>query len=191
MLRVFVLVALTSLDGALLYGQSTTRTCDKWYEPKTMGPKKRPAVVFGKSELVPAMSVRFILADSASMLLEKRIRIHYGWRWLDYPYPEHAWGAWVDEADVLECSLDEDGWIHAPSHKVLPRGWYDGTYTRFPWPKRPRFTEVEVVAVTKGGFARTRLQSRDLKKFVDYDLLIRVSEGWRTELTWQAKRVGR
>ena len=91
-------------------------------------------------------------------------------------------------ADRAECDLDRDGWTNVPSHEVQPRGWYDGKYTRFPWPRRPQFTGIEIVAVTKGGFARAHLDPRDLKRFAGFDLIIQVSNGWRTRLKWEPKK---
>src|SRR5690242_11923237 len=96
--------------ATLLQGESTTRTCGEWYEPKTMGPHEKPAVVFGAPQMVPPMQVQLVLTDTASELRDTHIRINLGWRWLAYPYPEHAWGAWQDEADSLECSLGDRGW---------------------------------------------------------------------------------
>ena len=180
-------VAFGVCAAALLQGESRAHSCGEWFEPQTIGPQEQPAVVFGSPQVVPPMRVRFVLTDGASELREKHMRINHGWRWLAFPYPEHARGAWQQEADSLECSPGARGWIQIPSHEVRPRGWYDGKYTRFPWPKRPHFTEVEMVAVTIGGFARVTLQRQDLRKFAEHDLVVEVSQGWRTALKWQPK----
>jgi len=57
------------------------------------------------------------------------IKVNYGWRWLEFPYPKHASGAWSETADQIACDLDSEGWMEALPHEVQPRGWYDGKYT--------------------------------------------------------------
>jgi hypothetical protein len=85
--------------------QATTTTCNEWSEPQIYqdaimaqaAPHNyQPAVIFGKPYDAPAMRMRFV--DSTTGLPLKnlyrgRITVSYSWRWLQYPYPEHAWGA--------------------------------------------------------------------------------------------------
>jgi hypothetical protein len=102
-------------------------------------------------------------------------------------YPEHVWGAWSDVADQLECKPDANGWFETPAHKVIPRGWHNGKYARFPWPRRPSFSGIGITANT-GYFARVALEQNDLHKFENFELVVRVIDGWRTELRWEPKQ---
>ncbi len=174
--------------------QQSTSTCKAWAEPKTYqnaivaapDPKKdRPAVIFGDTFTVPSMRVRFINASSGQPMASQDVAVNYGWRFLDYPYPEHAFGAWTETSDRLSCSTDEKGWIDAPQHLVKPRGWYRGIYTSLPWPKRPTFTGIELVAVTKAGFARVSVPPSEIQTFNRSVLIVRVFESWRTEMSWE------
>jgi hypothetical protein len=173
--------------------QQRTITCENLFEPRTYQDaitasadptNSRSAVIFGEASLVPVMRMRFIDGATNRPLQPQKITINYGWRWLNYPYPEHAWGAWTETSDRLSCATDTDGWIESPKHEVRPRGWYNGIYARVPWPKRPTFTGIEAVAVTKSGFARVRIAPRDIRKFESAVLLVRVFDGWRTDLSW-------
>ncbi len=185
--RSFLLASFALLCIVAAQAQTADTSCGGWHEPITRGPQDQPPVIFGDRQLVPAMRVRLDLSDARSAVPDRTVTVNDGWRWLEYPYPEHSWGVWSDAADQTKCTLDRDGWIQVPPHEVRPRGWYDGKYTRFPWPHRPSFTGIEIVAVTKGGFARIKIQPRELKKFSDSDLIVRVSDGWRTQLSWQPK----
>ena len=179
-----MLFAVSGMAGA------TTLTCGSLHEPQSFHDAyvNQPVpLIFGDRYPVPRMRIRFINGATQRPLEVKGITVNYDWLWLEYPYSEHAWGAWSDAADSLSCQPDQEGWIALPAHEVLPRGWYDGKYTRWPWPHRPHFESVEVVAFT-GYFGRTRLLPEDLKKFADCDLVITVFDGWRTEIKWQAKK---
>jgi hypothetical protein len=174
----------------------TTQTCNKWFEPQTYQDAivaetnpafNRTAVIFGVVKNVPAMRIRIMDGASGKPLDNKGITVTYGWRWLEYPYPEHAWGAWNATGDKLSCELDRDGWIEAPEHRVRPRGWYDGKYTHWPWTHHPEFTGVGVVAITSRGFPSVGIKTGDLKRFVDSDLVVQVFDGWRSESKWVPK----
>jgi len=176
------------LFAAGLQAQTNADTCRKWFQPSTAGQGNLPPVIFGDRRLVPPMRTRLVLSDGRSAIPTRTVTVNYGWRWLEYPAPEHGWGAWSEASDQAECELDQDGWIQVPSHEVQPRGWYDGKYTRFPWPRRPHFTGIGIVAVTNAGFARIHVQPRDLKRFADSDLIVHVSDGWRTQLAWKPRK---
>jgi hypothetical protein len=122
--------------------QTATSTCRSLFEPKTYqdaivaapDPRnERPPVIFGEPRRVRPIRIRMLDGSTGKPLRYESIKVNYGWRWLEYPYPEHAWGAWSEAADQIECDLDSHGWMQTPSHEVRPRGWYDGKYTRFPW----------------------------------------------------------
>lgn len=107
-----------------------------------------PAVVFSRPVPVPAFRLRFV--DSSGVRLSPtKISLAYGWRWLEYPYPEHAWGAWSEASDLVECDAST-GEVEVPGFEVQPRGWYDGKFTWFPFPKKPSFTGINVVVQAPG-----------------------------------------
>jgi hypothetical protein len=174
----------------------TTRTCTNWFEPHTyqdaivaeINPTyNRPATIFGTIKNVPTMRIRFVEGVSGKPLVNMDITITYGWRWLEYPYPEHAWGAWSSTGDRLSCKLDNEGWIATPDHQVKPRGWYDGKYSHWPWKHLPEFTGVDVVATTNRGFPRVGIKIDDLRRFEYSYLEIQVFDGWRAESKWVTK----
>lgn len=164
--------------------------CGEWQMPQAVNDpyiRASAPVIFGKAYSVPEMRIRVLDGSTGQPLRPKSLTLNYGWRWLEYPYSEHAWGVWSNSSDSASCQPDESGWLDVPPHEVHPRGWYDGKYTRFPLPRKPSFTEVEVV-INTGYFARVHLKPGDLRRFVSQDLTIRVHEGWRTELSWDQSR---
>lgn len=183
-----------------VYGASQalqTSTCTKWFEPRTYQDaivathdpaNDRPAVIWGKSQTIPVMRIRILDGSSENAFQPKAVTVIYGWRWLEYPYPEHGWGAWNDTGDRLSCVLNHDGWFETPTHEVQPRGWYDGKYTRWPWPHKPGFTGVGLVILDSGGYsARVGLGAKEIQRFSDSVLVIRIFDGWRAETTWVPK----
>ena len=102
-------------------------------------------------------------------------------------HPEHEWGDWSYAADQLECEPDTNGWFVTPSHKVTRRGRHDGAYTKCPWPPRPSFSGFGMTANT-GYFARVAIKQNDLNKFAKFVLVVRVFNGWRTELRWDVDK---
>jgi hypothetical protein len=103
-----------------------------------------PAVLFSSPVVAPALRLRFVDSQSGDMLVPSKVRLAYGWRWLEYPYPEHSWGAWSEASDLVEC-MEPAADIDVPAFEVQPRGWYDGKYVKFPFSKKPSFTGVAVV----------------------------------------------
>lgn len=185
----------------LLQAQETTRTCTEWFEPASfkdtiMGTgstdpaNDRPPVIFGESHEVPPMRVRIVDGVSGQPLETKKIYVWYYWEWLEYPYPEHAWGAWSQARDTLTCVPDRHGWIGTPAHTVKPRGWYDGVHTRFPWPRKPNFIGVTIRIINKQGYTpNAYLEKKDFRKFKSSDLVVRVFDGWRVEMNWQRRKI--
>ena len=168
--------------SAVSLAQSTTPTCRDWFEPKTYqdaifaeaNPSyNRPAVIFGRAHSVPAMRLRLIDGSFGMPLGNQGITVSYSWEWWEYPYPEHLWGTWSVTADRLECALDAPGGLESPPHQVQPRGWYDGKHTRRPWPRKPHFTGVDIVPVTRRsllpGFA-SDIVSTDPAPYVQHEL---------------------
>jgi hypothetical protein len=185
-LAAFLLGAMGSSASA------ATSTCGDISEPQSFdGNPEFPyhasvPVIFGKRYQAPPMRVRFVDGATKLPLKVQRVTVSYAWQWLEYPYPEHAWGAWSFAEDSLDCHPNQDGWIETLPHDVLPRGWYDGVHTLLPWPRHPVFDSVEMVALTAYS-ARVTLRTGDLQKFGGGDLVVTVFDGWRTEIQWQPK----
>jgi len=103
-----------------------------------------PAVLFSTPVVIPAFRLRFVDSATGKKLAPSKVSLAYGWRWLEYPYPEHSWGAWSEASDLVEC-MEPAGEINVPEFEVRPRGWYDGKYVKFPFSRKPSFTGVGVV----------------------------------------------
>lgn len=102
------------------------------------------AIIFGDPVTIPSFRLRIVDSKSGQQLTPRRVSVAYGWRWLEYPYPEHSWGAWSGASDLVECE-PPSAEVEIPEFEVRPRGWYDGKYTRFPFTKKPTFTGISVV----------------------------------------------
>ena len=102
-----------------------------------------PAVIFSDPVIVPAFRLHFVDEKSSQSVVPKEITINYSWKWLEYPYPEHSWGAWSDASDLVEC-LEPIADILVSEFEVRPRGWYDGKYTKFPFLRKPEFTGIGI-----------------------------------------------
>jgi hypothetical protein len=120
------------------------------------------ATIFGKPVVVPAFQLRFV-DDSGQPVVPTEITILYGWRWLIYPYPEHPLGVWNGASDWVGC-LELKDKIQVPEFEVRPRGWYDGKYTRFPYPRRPSFTGISVRIELDGAQFGADLSAKDAMK---------------------------
>ncbi len=186
-MRFHLLLLLSIAVLRLTANTAQAQTCGEISGPQSLEDAyiKQPApLIFGDHYQVPRMRIRFLDQATGQTLKAVSVKIHYRWRWLEYPYSEHAWGAWSQAADSCTCHPDKDGWIEVPAHEVVPRGWYDGKYTRWPYSKKPRFERVEIVALT-GNFARTSIAPKDLQQFEKHQLVITVQDGWKTTIQWQ------
>jgi hypothetical protein len=85
-----------------------------------------PSVIPAESAAVPAFRLRFVDARTHNVLRPSEVSIAYGWKWLQYPYPEHSWGAWSSASDVVTCAAAGESEIAVPQFEVKPGGWYDG-----------------------------------------------------------------
>lgn len=103
-----------------------------------------PAILFSDPVAISAFKLRFVDGNSKQPIVPSKISIAYGWKWLEYPYPEHSWGAWSEASDIVEC-FDPESEIQVPEFVVRPRGWYDGKFVKFPFRRRPLFTGVGVI----------------------------------------------
>jgi hypothetical protein len=121
-----------------------------------------PAVISGSPVQVPAFRLRFVDMSNAPVT-PTTVSLAYGWRWLEYPYPEHAMGAWSSASDLVECEAGGSE-IEIPQFEVRPRGWYDGKLTKFPFSKKPSFTGIAVVIQLKDCAARATIKPSDGEK---------------------------
>lgn len=195
-MRLLSLIVACCLAGTVGQAESLriTKTCSEWFLPTTYqhaivaeaNPQyDRPPNIFGKLVRLGPMRIRILDAATGGPFKTNDVTLSYGWNWLEYPYPEHAWGAWSSASDSLQCSPDDQGWIESPPHNVQARGWYDGKYTRWPCLKRPHFKGVSFAARSPGGLvARFSLTPSVLKRFEKSDLVVLVNNGWKTELQW-------
>lgn len=110
------------------------------------GKPRGPAVVFGDAVTVPLFRLRFVDAKTGRVLKPTKVTIGYGWKWLEYPYPEHLWGALSEASDVVSCAEITGDEIEVPEFEVKPRGWYNGKYAKFPFSKGPSFTGLGITA---------------------------------------------
>ncbi|MFN7542624.1 MAG: hypothetical protein ACK5TN_07515 [Acidobacteriota bacterium] len=128
-------------------------------------------VIFGPAFEVPALAWRF-QSPTAPASIEAR----YQWLWIQYPYPQHAFGAWESGEETIACAEPSLEMV-VPSHTVRPRGWYSGTHTSLPW-KKPKFDQVEFVIMwDRNCQQRLMLSPKVLAKFRDHEAVLKRSCG--------------
>ncbi len=138
-------------------------------------------IIHGKPFPVPSLTWRFV-GDVPPKLVEVR----YQWQWIDYPYPDHAFGAWLTSGETVECR-EPSLRLEVPARAVQPRGWYQGTYTLLPWSK-PRFHQVEFVVEWGRNCRHTVMLSPQLlEKFRDHDGVLPRSCGEPVEIRFVRK----
>lgn len=185
----FAMVACCMALNAQGQTQTESAPCGMWrLQHANSMPDISPgdAVIFGRNLIVPTLRFQLIDGESGKPLQPELLTVHFGWRWLRYPYPEHAWGVWENAADQIDCKVDAQGWVTTPRHEVKPRGWYAGVYTKFPWQRKPMFDGVSVTMRSKEHlFPNFSLSDRELERMQHTPLLVRVYDGWRVEKLWQ------
>lgn len=134
------------------------------------GPDTRAVpVIFGEEFQVPELHMRFLDADSGKPLVPDVVSVRYLWLWMEYPYPEHPWGAWSDAQDRVKCTTGGGDELVVPEHTVRPHGWYDGKYTKFPYTltgsKHPKFDRLEIVIESAKGAQRLIVKRRELPRY--------------------------
>lgn len=140
------------------------------------GQPRGPAVIFNDPESMPQLRLRFVDAKSGKRVTPKQVIVTYPWKWLEYPYPEHPWGAWSDAYDFLKCTLTQDEEeLIIPEYKLVPRGWYKGKYTGFPWSRKPKFDGIGITikeAQCTSGFG---IKKSDLGRYEKAVAIIKLS----------------
>jgi hypothetical protein len=147
--------------------------CHLW----ASGEGEAKPVIFGDPVKVPAFTIRVVEMGTGRDVPVDYVLLHYTWRWLQYPYSEHAWGAWSDASDIVRCIPSPSQPIFsAPEFEVHPRGWYNGKYARWPWPHRPSFQQIEVAVIAKSGQSpHIFLKKSDFPRFSTSTIVIRVA----------------
>ncbi len=150
----------------LLFGVAYCIAGALWAQPPAIfsGGEGEPAIR-GKKASVPALHFRLVDSRSSQPVRAISAKVLYVWEWIQYPYPEHAWGAWVEAYEGFIQAPDSDGALRIAARVIEPRGWYDGRYTRFPTRRTPRFKWVEVSVKLAGCEVPTlKLNVRELAK---------------------------
>lgn len=141
-----------------------------------------PPIIQGRAFIVPSMKWRFESSAPPNVL-----EIRYEWQWIDHPYPEHPFGAWLTASETVECRPIGAS-LEVPEWTVRPRGWYNGKYTMLPWSK-PRFHQVEVVIEWDRNCRQTVLLSpQALAKFREHEAIVTKSCGVPEEIKFLRKR---
>jgi hypothetical protein len=107
------------------------------------GKPQGPAVILSTPVQVPELKFRFV-DEKNQPVQSKVIQVTYSWKWLEYPYPEHEWGAWLLGYDFVKCTAEPGETVVVPEYVVAARGWYKGKYTSFPWARKPQYDGVGV-----------------------------------------------
>ena len=173
-------------------GQSAgTSTCPLWNEPwiyehRVDEPDNplyhHPPMTFGEKRVVPAMQIKLLDAETGRKIDSDDVRVIANWRWFQPPGPKHPRGTWTETGDTLGCRMNSAGEIKTAAHEVRPRGWYDGKYMR-----RPEFTGIAIAEVNGDGHIKVTLKPEDLKRFQESELVIRVRDGSKAEISWEPK----
>lgn len=149
----------------------------------TLNKKLGPPVIFGQSISIPSMVLHFDAQDGST---PQSVELRYQWQWIQYPYPEHSWGAWVTSSETVECNSPGAN-LTVPARTVAPRGWYKGKYTALPW-RKPKFQQIEMVVAWEANCSqRVMLDDQLLKKFQNSDAVLKKSCGEPIETKFISK----
>jgi hypothetical protein len=158
------------------------------YDGKPLG----PPVIWGDAVKIPAFHLRFVDSLTGELLKTKDVSIVYGWKWLEYPYPEHSWGAWSGAEDVLNCGKIEKTEFSFPQFEVKPRGWYKGKYTQFPFNKKPSFDGITIAFNVAGCHATADIKSKEAKNLAWRTVIVKVASNvhgcYVTKISYERRR---
>lgn len=154
---------------------STDSACELYAEAVRIGAGKsaKAPLVFGKPFAVP--SLRFQFERDGQIVRPIEVDVFYYWNWIEYPYPEHPFGVWTDAADWFKCRVAEDGNLAVPPHTVRPRGWYNGLFNYFPWPKKPLFSHLEITVKVEGCAPKFHIAREDLERYKGVRATLKIS----------------
>ena len=107
-------------------------------------PPAKPPRISGAPVHIPRFHLR-VLDGKGQRSAGAKVIIRFVWEWIEYPYPEHPFGAWSDAYQLTQCVTDASGSVELVDVRVQPAGWYDGKYLWSLTGKRlPRFKSVDV-----------------------------------------------
>ena len=118
-------------------------------------------IIFGKAYDVPRLRLRLLDENTNKPLAGVPLTVRYQWEWLEYPYPEHPFGAWSGESYLAECVTDGGGLVEVEKYRVVPHGWYKGFYSIG---HKPRFTSVALGFELSKCLATTGITKSEMKK---------------------------
>lgn len=161
-------------------GQSTDPSssnagCGSVETNSAFGHPQTPPVIFGKPFVVPTLRIRVIDAGTGKPLIGKEVIVRYVWRWLEYPYQEHPFGAWSDAYDLVRCVTDQNGMVVIAEHQVVPSGWYKGKYTLG---HKPSFRRLDISVNTGRSITHREIKQKfleNLRRRNESDIMITVS----------------
>jgi hypothetical protein len=173
------IIALALLLEIPIYGMAQCSNIVKAEENGLLS-RKEPmlgkAVIFDTPMNIPQLRLQFVDAKSGKKITPKLVTITYSWEWLEYPYPEHAWGAWSDAFDFLKCTPNQsEEELIVPEYKLLPRGWYEGKYTNFPWSRKPKFGGIGIHIEEEKCSSGFGIKKGDFKKYENAVAIINLS----------------
>lgn len=182
LIAMFMLLGLGS--GVVAQSSSVCEGCSLYgSEDKSRG----QAVIFGREYHVPGLHLRFLDQATGKPISPKYVNVHYYWLWLEYPYPEHPWGAWSDGEDWVRCATEGQSEITVSAFTVKPRGWYAGKYTKFPSEKKPRFDRIEIVIELEKCAPRLVIKSGELSRYRNATAIVKLSCGVPEEVTFEPR----
>jgi hypothetical protein len=148
MRRVALTVFLMLAACGLAAGQAAQAEAGKCGEPSEncfgTACRRGEPVIFGKPYAAPRLRLRVVDEGTGRPLAGVRLTTLYVWQWLEYPYPEHLFGAWTDESYSASCATDGGGLVEVKEFNVVPHGWYKGIHSVG---HKPRFSRVQVSMV--------------------------------------------
>ena len=167
------LLLLLAASFIFVFDQESQSTCTCVKEPEA---DRGKAVIFGEPVYVPALSFAFVQQETGLPVHPEWVKVFYSWEWIEYPYQEHPWGAWSTASEVWECQATGSK-LEVAARTVRPRGWYAGKYTKWPWPKKPRFEEVSLRISMGGSRMNTfSFKPKELKRMARAVTTIQLSE---------------
>jgi hypothetical protein len=187
MWKIFYLIVFITLYGPnvilaqetrnILFGDYKNMSCRLEEEDggSMLGMDGKPLgspVIWGNPVTIPSFRLRIIDDKTAEPLKAEKVSILYGWKWLEYPSPEHLWGAWEDAGDELECNKIEMDELTFPQFEVKPRGWYKGKYS-----KEPFFDGITIVIRIGGCQATADIKSQDAKSLAGKTIVVKAISG--------------
>jgi hypothetical protein len=173
------LLRLLLILNFLLLAQSLRGECTCYSRPDS---QLGPAIFFGKEFKVPELKLKFEDRNTGSAVKPIYVRLFYTWQAITYPYPEHSWGAWYSYYEIWDCKPEPDGTVVVPALEIKPRGWYDGKYSRFPWPRKPHFEQIEVRPFFDGYNRTTFFSENNLSRLAKGVTLIKTSSSGLLEV---------